>query len=53
MRLLTRYIRAKSISLDTAETSSRKTITEVIDLVDARTLFSGRVSSLVRLQVTQ
>jgi len=39
MRLLTQYIRTKSISLDTGETSSRKTIIEVIDLVDARTPF--------------
>lgn len=37
MRLLTQYIRTKSISLDTGETSSRKTIIEAIDLVDART----------------
>jgi hypothetical protein len=39
MLLLTRYIRTKSISLDTGKTSSKKTIIEVIDLVDARAPF--------------
>jgi hypothetical protein len=45
MRLLTQYIRTKSISLDTGETSSRKTIIEVIDLVDARTPFFSKNES--------
>ena len=53
MRLLTQYVRTKSISIDTGKTSSRKTIIEIIDLAVARTLFSGRMNPLVCFQVTR
>ena len=51
--LPTQSVRTGSISLDTGETSSGKTIIEVIDLVDARAPFSGRMNPLVCLQGTR